>query len=119
MTVAAYFAWRQFIFSGVSNIAPSSGLYLVLQQAQGVKSATVEYVADPTGFATTINAGLNWVSSINSSLIYYVYGKVTMPGQDTYPIRTVKIGLNTIQADTTRLQTTALLLNQPVAPITP
>lgn len=111
--------WRQFTFSDVANIAPEDGLCLVLEWVQSMNSAAVEYVEDPTDFLTTLDGGVNWSLNSDKSLIYYIYGKVTMPGQDAYPIRTIKIGLNTSIANTTRLQTTSLLLNEPVAPITP
>ncbi|MCH8823954.1 MAG: prepilin-type N-terminal cleavage/methylation domain-containing protein [Planctomycetes bacterium] len=114
--LGASYTWRQFVFNNVANISPGHGLYLVLQWVQSKNSAVVEYVADPTGFVTTTDGGLNWSFNSDKSLIYYIYGKITMPGEQAYPIRSVQIGLDTGQVDTTRLQTTALLLNQPTKP---
>ncbi len=113
------YTWRQFIFGNVANISPGDGLYLVLQWVQSTHSADIEYVSDPAGLVTTTDGGSNWNFNSDKSLIYYIYGKVTKPGEKAYPISSVKIGLNTSLAETTRLQTTALLLNQPFAPVTP
>lgn len=110
------YTWRQFIFSNVAGIAPEDGLCLVLQLALNQTTCRVEWAAESSGLVTTSDGGSNWNFSSGKSLIYYVYGKVTMPGEQAFPIRSVKIGLDTGLADTTRLQTTALLLNQPAKP---
>lgn len=110
------YTWRQFTFSNVAGIAPEDGLCLVLQLALNQTTGRVEWATESSGLVTTSDGGSNWNFNSDKSLIYYVYGKVTMPGEQAYPIHSIKIGLDTGLADATPLQTTALLLNQPTKP---
>ncbi len=110
------FMWREFAFSNVAGLSPTDHLCLVLEWEQSKHSADIEYDGAPSGRLTTSDAGANWNLDNGSSMLYYLYGTVSQPGQDRFPIRLVKISLDAGTLEVVPLYTAATLLNEPGAP---
>lgn len=76
--------WNQVTFSGVNNVSPTEGLWLVLSQTLGssctVGAATSGVPSRRESVATSTNLGLGWSASPSASFRYEVYGFVRRPG---------------------------------------
>lgn len=110
------FTWQEFAFSNVAGLSPTDHICLVLEWVTSRISAVIEYDTAPSGHLTTSDTGANWNLDTGSSMLYYLYGKVTQPGPDLFPVRLVKISLDAGTLEAVPLYTAATLLNEPGAP---
>ncbi len=108
--------WREFAFSNVVGLSLTDHICLVLEWVTSKNSAVIEYDTAPSGRLTTSDAGANWNVDSGNSMLYYLYGKVTLGEPDLFPLRLVKISLDAGTLEASPLYTAASLLNEPGAP---
>ncbi len=111
------FTWQDFAFSNVAGLSSTDHICLVLEWVQSTTSATIEFdLTAGSDRLTTADAGANWNLDTGSSMLYYVYGKVTQPGPGPFPVHLVNISLDAGTLEAVPLYTAAVLLNEPGAP---
>ncbi|MCH8967305.1 MAG: hypothetical protein IID43_06470 [Planctomycetes bacterium] len=120
-TLSSSYLWQEFAFSTVSGRTPGEGLCLVL--GLGVADnhmCQAQYDSGGgSGLVATADGGGIWVSAINSSMTYYVYGTVNtmgppQGGEQQY--RSVRIELRTGSHSSSRVESAVQILNQPDVP---
>ena len=93
---------QEFVFSNVANLSPQKGLCLVIAWAYGDVSCRVRGRNSGAGTSNSFmvqstNRGASWSALTAQSLLFWVYGTVTTPGQpqvqNTYYLKGVEIKL--------------------------
>ena len=117
-TLGGSYAQKEFAFSNVFGLSPSSGVCLLIARDTGGAAAVLNY-DDSGGSAriNTTNKGNAWTVDTTRSMRHYAYGKFTTIGPDQTAIRSYLTGVRiTLQggADSTaRVDTAVRLLNAP------
>ncbi len=111
--------WQEFSFSGVRDIAPNQGLCLVLQWVNDTQSANVSFDAGGgTGRLITSDGGLNWTHNNGKSMLHYVYGTYTTPGNPVSinTLRSISVALAPSDDPASQARTSVIALNEPQMP---
>jgi prepilin-type N-terminal cleavage/methylation domain-containing protein len=76
------YTWKEATFDSVAGIKLDQGVCLVLRRASGPgKAAKINYDGNAgAGRLTTGNSGGSWTYDSNKSMVYYAYGKPSIPG---------------------------------------
>ena len=113
------YSWEEFSFGSVSELSPNEGLCLVLALQQKDNHLADVLYDDARGAArlTTSDGGSNWDYDHEKSMLYYVYGTVTTPGEAEVVIdkhlQAVNIGLRVGPDASSGLETAVQVLNTP------
>jgi prepilin-type N-terminal cleavage/methylation domain-containing protein len=116
-TLPSNASWIEIPFTQAGLLGKSASLCLVLQWISDTESCRVQHKNFLLGSPPTVmlrGNGSSWTTS-NSSLLYYVYGKVTTPNPVTYSyqLQSVRCTIQTTADTSSQLSTTILTLNQP------
>ena len=122
----SYTPWTMVAFTGVSRLAPGTGLCLVLKFGSdpvfGANSCRVRYrnsgaSASGTHLVRTTNAGSSWSAPSNESMLLRVYGTITLSdgsaGGTTCQLSRVNMALRTGTDPSTRVDAGVHILNTP------
>ncbi|MDY7107001.1 MAG: type II secretion system protein [Planctomycetota bacterium] len=113
------YAWQEFAFSEVSDLAPDEGVCLTLVNYNAqAPMADIQYDAGSgSGLATSSDGGETWSSAAGQSLRFFIYGTVqtstTIPGETREYLRTVTVALQVGGDSTADLQSAARIFNEP------
>lgn len=114
--------WQPFSFSNVSGLAPTDRLCLVLQHVSSTNSATIQYqtavaMLPGAAFIRSTDGGGSWNPTATDAMQLYVYGFATTIGQPTsvdhYYLVDMRIALDVGPDASTRVETSAPILNRP------
>jgi prepilin-type N-terminal cleavage/methylation domain-containing protein len=113
---------QQFTFENVSDLSPQQGLCLVVKRVSGFSAcmlqARVRQAFMPnSALLQSSNRGASWLSLVNKSLLYWVYGTVTTAGEpqieNTYYLCGADIRLRANNDQYPTVYTRSILLNRP------
>ncbi len=90
------YLWQETAFTLVTGLAPTDGLCLVLAMNTSDTVLAEIQVEDAggSGRVATSNGGASWSSDVGKSMLYYVYGKATIPDPDPPPAQMLLAGVN-------------------------
>jgi prepilin-type N-terminal cleavage/methylation domain-containing protein len=119
-TLTHNYQWREVAFDSMTNLAPGSGLCLVVKglvdpDACEVRTRPAFAYAPNCRYVVSGNSGDSWKSPDSQQLLFYVYGKVSTPNpiQCRYLLTGVQTTLRAGSDAASRLQTAIRVVNHP------
>ncbi len=116
------YLWHTVNFASTPSLSPSNGVALVVKWLYDSAAVDVQYQLSRTtngddALLTTSNGGKNWSAAPAQGLLYRVYGTATGTSRPTaqrlYSVNSVRIKLRSGDDDSSRIETTVPMPNEP------
>jgi len=115
------YAWKEFAFANAGGLNPAKGLCLVFKWAGDADSCDIRYQsynawASNANLVLSTNGGTSWSSPFAQEILFYVYGRATLPDPPAYQyvLTNVQLALRTGTIPTTRVNSSVQVLSQPL-----